>query len=166
MPDLFQAITIILIAASPIAELRGAIPVALFLQMNPVEAFFLSVIGNTIPVLFLLLFLEPLSNWLRKFKIFDYFFDWLFSRTRNHGERVEKYGALGLIPLVAIPLPMTGAWTGCAAAFVFGIKFRYAFPAIFAGILMAGMIVMCLTLDLIHVLSGYPLFLLAQLVWE
>jgi len=54
---------------------------------------------------------------------------------------MEKYGALGLAPFVAIPLPVTGAWTACAVAFVFGIRFRYAFPAVFAGVLIAGTIV-------------------------
>jgi uncharacterized membrane protein len=54
---------------------------------------------------------------------------------------MEKYGALGLIPFVAIPLPVTGAWTACAVAFVFGIRFRYAFVAILAGVIIAGIIV-------------------------
>jgi uncharacterized membrane protein len=54
---------------------------------------------------------------------------------------MEKYGALGLIPFVAIPLPVTGAWTACAVAFVFGIRFRYAFGAILAGVMLAGIIV-------------------------
>jgi uncharacterized membrane protein len=133
---------VILTAMTPISELRGAIPLALFtLGMSPVQAYIYSVIGNMLPVTPLLLFLEPVSNWLRRYRSFDRFFDWLFARTRRYNDRMEKYGALGLASFVAIPLPMTGAWTGCAVAFVFGIRFKYAFPTILAGVLVAGVIV-------------------------
>jgi uncharacterized membrane protein len=91
----------------------------------------------------LLLFLGRVESYLRSwFSIFDSFFSWLFSRTRRRTkDKVEKYGALGLVPFVALPLPVTGAWTGVAAAYVFGIKFRYAFPAIALGVVIAGVIV-------------------------
>ena len=137
-----EILWVILTAMTPISELRGAIPLALFkLGMSPVQAYIYSVIGNMLPVIPLLLFLEPVSNWLRRYRSFDRFFDWLFARTRRYNDRMEKYGALGLFSFVAIPLPMTGAWTGCAAAFVFGIRFKYAFPTILAGVLVAGVIV-------------------------
>ncbi|MBU2617583.1 MAG: small multi-drug export protein, partial [Euryarchaeota archaeon] len=88
------------------------------------------------------LWLEPVSNHLRRYKSWDKFFDWLFTRThRKHNERFEKYGAIALSLFVAVPLPVTGAWTGCAAAFVFGIKFRHALPAILLGVLIAGVVV-------------------------
>jgi uncharacterized membrane protein len=146
MPGDFAAVLeilwVILTAMTPISELRGAIPLALFeLGMSPVQAYIYSVIGNMLPVTPLLLFLEPVSNWLRRYRSFDRFFDWLFARTRRYNDRMEKYGALGLASFVAIPLPMTGAWTGCAVAFVFGIRFKYAFPTILAGVLVAGVIV-------------------------
>ncbi|MDD2438722.1 MAG: small multi-drug export protein [Methanosarcinaceae archaeon] len=138
----------LIMGALPISELRGAIPVAIGIYgMDPVLAYALSVLGNLLPVLPLLLFLGPVSDWLRRFRIFELFFTWLFARTRRkHSERFEKYGSLALTLFVAVPLPVTGAWTGCAAAFVFGIKFKYAFPAIFAGVLIAGLIVTFLTL--------------------
>jgi uncharacterized membrane protein len=78
---------------------------------------------------------------LRRYSIFDRFFNWLFARTRRYDSKIEKYGALGLAPFVAIPLPVTGAWTACAVAFVFGIRCRYAFAAILAGVIIAGLIV-------------------------
>jgi uncharacterized membrane protein len=141
-------LAVMVIGALPISELRGAIPVAMGIYgMKPVEAYFLSVIGNLIPVVPLLLFLEPVSGYLRRFRIFDIFFTWLFARTRrNHSENFEKYGLLALTLFVAVPLPVTGAWTGCAAAFVFGIKFRHSFPAIVAGVLIAGVIVTVVTM--------------------
>lgn len=114
------------------------------------QVFVLSVIGNMLPVVPLLLFLEPVSNWLRRYSIFDRFFAWLFARTRRYSAQMDKYGSLGLIPFVAIPLPVTGAWTASAVAFVFGIRCRHAFVAILAGVLIAGVIV---TLSCIGVLT-------------
>lgn len=141
-------LAVMVIGALPISELRGAIPVAMGIYgMGPLEAYFLSVLGNLIPVVPLLLFLEPVSEYLRRYRIFDIFFTWLFSRTRrNHSESFEKYGLLALTIFVAVPLPVTGAWTGCAAAFVFGIRFKHSFPAIAAGVMIAGIIVTAVTM--------------------
>ena len=138
----WESIQVIVMAMIPIAELRASIPFAIGIyKMGVAQAFILSVFGNMLPVVPLLLFLDPVSNWLRRYSLFDSFFNWLFARTRRYNESMEKYGALGLTPFVAIPLPVTGAWTACAVAFVFGIRFRYAFPAILAGVIIAGMIV-------------------------
>ena len=138
-----ESIRVMLIATLPFAELRLSIPIALASEITPLQAFGLSVLGNMLPVVPLLLFLEPVSNGLRRYTIFDSFFNWLFTRTRryNYNNRMEKYGSLALIPFVAIPLPWTGAWTACAIAFVFGIRHRYAFSAILAGVIIAGIIV-------------------------
>lgn len=140
-------LAVILIAALPVAELRLSIPIAIFaFKFDPITAFSLSVIGNMLPVIPLLLFLEPVSNFLRRWKIWDVFFTWLFNRTHHrHSEDFEKYGSVGLAVFVGVPLPATGAWTGCAAAFVFGIKFKNALIAIFAGVLLAGIVVTVLT---------------------
>lgn len=142
-----QWLTVIVMASLPIVELRGSIPLAMLgFGMDPIKAFSLSVIGNMLPVIPLLLYLEPVSNYLRRWKTWDRFFDWLFTRTHHkHSANFEKYGSIGLAVFVGIPLPATGAWTGCAAAFVFGFKFRNALIAIFAGVLMAGIIVTVLT---------------------
>lgn len=144
----------ILIAMLPVSELRGAIPIAIGIYgMKPVDAFILSVIGNMIPVIPLLLFLEPVSNFLRKWNFWDKFFTWLFTRThKNHSREFEKYGTLALAIFVAVPLPATGAWTGCASAFVFGIKFRNALIAITAGVVAAGVIVTLITVAGINLL--------------
>jgi len=137
-----------LLAMTPVGELRLAIPVALSTyDLYWVTAYILSVLGNLVPVLFFLLFLEPVSSWLSaNFSIFDKFFSWLFSRTRDrHEEKIKKYGYPGLVLVVAIPLPITGAWTGTLVAFLFGIKFKKAFPLIALGVLTAGGIVTGLT---------------------
>lgn len=136
----------IILAILPISELRGSIPVALALGLSPARAFVLSIIGNIIPIIPVLLLLEPVSNRLRKFRLWRRFFDWIFERTRQKADLIQKYEALGLMLFVAVPLPMTGAWSGCIAASLFKIKFRYAFPAILLGVLGAGVIVMAVCL--------------------
>lgn len=144
-----------IIGAMPIFELRGAIPIALWTYgMHPATAYLFAVTGNMLPVVPLLLYLEPVSKYLRRYALFDKFFSWLFGRThRNHSQRFEKYGTLALTLFVAVPLPVTGAWTGCAAAFVFGIQFRHALLAILAGVLIAGFIVSAVTLTGISILD-------------
>jgi uncharacterized membrane protein len=135
---------VIIMGALPIAELRGAIPLALSFGMPLAKAFWLSVLGNVsfiAPALFLF---EPVSRRLRKFKIWSRFFDWLFERTKKNADTIQKYEALGLALFVAVPLPMTGAWSGVIAASLFKIRFRYAFIAIVAGVLGAGVIVLAL----------------------
>ncbi len=132
---------VMIMAAVPIAELRGAIPLALSFGMSLQKAFWLSVLGNAIPVIPILFFLQPVSDYLSRFKPFARFFDWLFTRTRKKADTIQKYEALGLAIFVAIPLPMTGAWTGAIAASLLRMKFRYAFIGILAGILVAGIIV-------------------------
>jgi len=131
----------LIVSMLPIAELRGAIPLALSLKLSVAKAFCLSVIGNLIPILPALLFLEPASSYLRRFSIFDTFFTWLFQRTRARSEVIERLQLLGLAIFVAIPLPLTGAWSGAVAAFLFRFRTRDAFGAIAVGVLVAGIIV-------------------------
>lgn len=127
----------------PIIELRGGLPIGLSQGLPWSEAYLFAVLGNLIPVIPILLLLEPVSNWMRKqWRWADRFFTWLFERTRRRTEKtVEKYGTLGLTIFVMIPLPVTGAWTGTLAAFLFGIPARKALPAIVLGVLIAGGIV-------------------------
>lgn len=132
----------LIIAALPIAELRGSLPLAIMFGFSPAKAFVLSVIGNLLPIIPALLFLEPVSNALMRFKPWKRFFDWLFARTRSKADLIQRYEAIGLFLFVAVPLPMTGMWTGCIAASLFRIKFRYAFPAIALGVITAGLIVL------------------------
>ncbi|RKY82230.1 ligand-binding protein SH3 [candidate division KSB1 bacterium] len=142
------------LAMVPILELRGAIPWAL--SPLPVggglewyQAYFFAVIGNTIPVVPLLLGFDWAYNKLKGIPLFNRFFDWLFRRTRKRSAVIEKYEALGLLLFVAILLLVTGAWTGTVAAFIFGIRFRLAFPAIVGGILVAGVVVSLVSLGVI-----------------
>lgn len=132
---------VVILALLPISELRGAIPLGLYLGISLPKTFLLAVLGNIIFVAPALYLFEPVSTYLRKFKIWARFFEWVFERTRKKSEQVLKYETLGLFFLVAVPLPMTGAWTGVIAATLFKIRFRYAFIAIVSGVILAGIIV-------------------------
>ncbi len=135
-----------LVASLPVSELRGSIPLAI-LQFKFVwwKAYLISVAGNMIPVIPWLLFLNYAQQGLMRYRLPRMFFNWIFARTRRKGKMIEEYETLGLMMFVAIPLPITGAWTGCIAAFLFGIKMRHALLAIFTGVLIAGTIVTTLT---------------------
>jgi len=153
-------LAVMLVAMLPIAELRLAIPFALApsslggLGMAPAEAFFFAVIGNLIPVPIVLKLLEPISLRLRGFSLWKRFFDWLFDRTRRKTEtRFERYGLVALCMFVAIPLPFTGAWTGCVAASLFDVQFLRALIAIALGILVAGVLITLASTGVLTVLS-------------
>ena len=146
--DLPELATVIL-SMIPVGELRGGLPVALTVYKLPVlAAVILAIIGNMLPVYFLLLFFERASNWLRRKSILaDYLLDWLFERTRRKlHDKVEKYGYWALALFVAVPLPVTGAWTGSLAAFVFGLPRKRSFLAILIGVCVSSVIVTALTL--------------------
>lgn len=136
-----QEYVVMIVGALPISELRGAIPLGLYFGMPILKAFFWGVLGNIIFVAPALFLFEPISTFLRKFKIWSRFFEWVFERTKKNSDAIQKYEAIGLAIFVAIPLPMTGAWSGVIAASLFKIKFRYAFLAIVLGVITAGIIV-------------------------
>lgn len=150
-------LVVVLIAMLPIVELRGAIPWALHPSGGGLgwrEAYLLAVAGNLVPVVPLLAFLGPISTFLSRYRHTRRFFEWLFARTRRRGRVIQKYRAIGLCMFVSIPLPVTGAWTGTAAAFVFGIPFRYALPAVVAGVLIAGVVVTLASMGVISLWFG------------
>ncbi len=145
--ELSSVLAVLAIAASPISELRGAIPVAISAFHFPwYYAFLLAVIGNLLPVPFILLLLNSVSRLLSKISFLEQLLNWLFERARRRGKIIKRYERIGLALFVAIPLPITGAWTGSLVAVLFGLKFRYAFLSIFIGVLVSGVIVTCATL--------------------
>lgn len=142
-PDLI----IIAIAALPIAELRVAIPVGIYtFDMVWYRAFFISIIGNTLPVPVLLLFFDSLAKIISRVKPGKKLMDWVFARTRRHEKSILKYEWLGLALFVGVPLPVTGAWTGSILSFIMGLKFFPSLLSIFCGVIMAGIIVTVLSL--------------------
>lgn len=138
---------VILISMLPIIELRGAIPVAIaFFGLPWYEAVILSIIGNMIPIPFILLFIEWFLALISKYRWGARFNAWICKRARNRGKVVERYEEFGLAIFVGIPLPVTGGWTGALAAKLFGLPFWKSLLWIFIGVLLAATIVTSITL--------------------
>ena len=135
-----------LVAMVPVVELRGAIPFGVVRGLNLWTAIIASMLGNLIPVPFIILFIRKIFAWMRAHmpKL-----DGLVIRMEKKAEKnraaVEKYAFWGLVILVAIPLPGTGAWTGALVAAMMEMRLKRAFPAIAIGVAIAGVIVSVIT---------------------
>jgi len=138
----------IVYSAIPVTELRATIPLAITVwHVKPLTAFILAVIGNSLPILVIILGLNKIVQLAERYsKFWTRVIEAVFRRTRRKtSQQFEKYGLLALCLFVAVPLPMTGAWTGAIAAWLFGVPARKAFWPIFAGVIIAGIIVTFLT---------------------
>ncbi|NBI07383.1 COG2426 family protein [Senegalia massiliensis] len=140
-----RELAVIIVGATPIFELRGAIPLGVSMGFTPIQSTILSIIGNILPIPFLLLLLKPIFKFLRRYDKFDRIIEWIENRTLRRSKRMKKYTLLGLYLLVAVPLPTTGAYTGSLAASLFNIRFKFAFPTIVAGVITAGVIMYILS---------------------
>ena len=131
-----------LIAMTPVSELRGAIPIAVAHGLNVWLAIAAGILGNLLPVPFLILFIRKLFNWLRRHIAFlDGLVTRMEERAKKKSELVKKSEFLGLFLLVAIPLPGTGAWTGALVAAMMDMRLKRAFPAITLGVVAAGLLI-------------------------
>ena len=138
-------LTVMLTAALPIIELRGAIPVGISLGLSPIHATLLSLVGSMIPVPFILFSIRPIFNYLKTTKMFKKLVHSITDRSMNGSGKIQKYGAWGLLVFVAIPLPGTGVWSGSLAAALLDMRFKWAFPAILVGNIIAAVIIMGLS---------------------
>lgn len=140
------AIITFLMAMVPVVELRGAIPYGVIAGLSVQQAFVLAVIGNLLPIPFLVVFTRKVFEWLRtKSDRLDRLVCRLEAKADKNKELVEKSEFFGLMLLVAIPLPGTGAWTGALVAAMLDMRLKRAMPAIILGVLVAGVIVTTLT---------------------
>ena len=137
-------------AMVPVLELRGAIPVGVAAGLSPWVACVTAILGNLVPVPFIMLLIRNIFDWLRDTKFFGPKIVALEKRAHLKGRVVRKYRLLGLIVLVGIPLPGTGAWTGALVAALLDIRLRNAIPAIFIGLLIAASITLAVTMGVIH----------------
>lgn len=149
---LLQCAATLGMAAVPVLELRGAIPFGLAFGLPPGLVFLLAVVGNMLPMPFILFYLRAVLRWLRRRPWWGKKIDWLESRAHLKGRMVRKYRVLGLVILVAIPLPGTGAWTGALVATIFRLPIRRALLSILAGVLVAGGIVTAVSCGVISLL--------------
>ena len=136
-----EAIITFLISMVPVVELRGAIPYAYANGVAPWLAFALSVVGNMVPVPFILLFIRKIFAWMKKYPRLGKIANKLETRAQNKSSGVKKSEIIGLCILVAIPLPGTGAWTGALVAALMEMRMKRALPTIFLGVLIAGIAV-------------------------
>ena len=127
----------------PIIELRGAIPMAFAFGLSWWQAYLIAVVGNLLPVPFILLLINIVIKWMAnsKVKFFNKIANYLLEKVEKNRARIEKYSFWGLCLFVAIPLPATGAWTGSLVAAVIGMKPWKAFLSALIGVLVAGIVV-------------------------
>jgi uncharacterized membrane protein len=137
---------VFIISALPIFEIRGGAIAGLALGLPLWRVLLFGFLGNIASVTPMLLFLEPLSKWLRRNRLADRLLHWLFARAERSAEKINRWGPWGLVMFTAIPLPVTGAWTATFAAILLGIRRWRAIASIYAGIIIAGIVVSILTL--------------------
>lgn len=133
------------LAMVPIIELRGALPIGVAMGLPPVVALIVSIIGNLVPVPFILLLIRKILNWMHRFEKFDKIANRLEAKAAKAGDKLVKYEMFGLFLLVAIPLPGTGAWTGSLVAALFDLRMKNALPMIILGVIAAGLLVFFIT---------------------
>lgn len=135
-----------LVAMVPVVELRGAIPFGVVRGLNIWTAIIASVLGNLVPVPFIILFIRRIFAWMRAhMPKLDGLVTHMEKKAEKNRAAVEKYAFWGLAILVAIPLPGTGAWTGALVAAMMEMRLKRAFPAIVIGVVIAGVIVSVVT---------------------
>jgi uncharacterized membrane protein len=148
--DFYELLLTFVTAMIPVVELRGAIPVGVAAGLSPAAACTAAILGNMVPVPFIMLLVRRIFDWLRGTDLFGPKIAWLERRAHLKGRLVQKYRLPGLMILVAIPLPGTGAWTGALVAALLDIRLRHAVPAIFLGVVIAGILITALTMGVVH----------------
>lgn len=145
--DFPRDLTVIIIGSMPVLELRGSLPVAMNVFNLPWHyALFLSILGNMLPVPILILFWRSVRVLLYKIPFMRKPVDRHFEKMKAKSETIGKYRFWGLLVFVAVPLPFTGAWTAAFVSSILGMKFWAALLSIFGGVVVAGLIVMTLSL--------------------
>lgn len=140
---------VFLVSMIPLLELRGSILAAGLMQMKFFSTYIAAVVGNMLPIPFILLFIEKIFSWMKKSKKLHKIPDWLEKKALSKSAQIEKYGYLGLFLFVAIPLPGTGAWTGTLLSVLLGMNPKKSFLAILIGVMTAGLIMSLLSFGIL-----------------
>ena len=142
LKNVSNEVYVFIISMLPIVELRAAIPVGAALGMNVFECYALAVIGNLLPVPFILVFIKKIIEWMSasKIKLFKKTAVWLIKKAEKRSGKMNNASLWGLFAFVAIPLPGTGAWTGALIASLMGMRFKKSFLSIVGGVFVAGII--------------------------
>lgn len=144
-----KEIIVFVISLLPILELRGGLIAAALLGLDPLPSYIISIIGNLLPIPFILLLINKILDWMRNSKHFNKIAQWLDKKVEKHKGQIEKYGYLGLVLFVGIPLPGTGAWTGSLIASVLEMDRKKTFLAVVIGVIMASIIMMLLSFGIL-----------------
>jgi len=140
-----KEIVVFIISMLPLLELRGGLIAASLLKLDFLPAYIISILGNVIPIPLVLLFLERIFNWLKKFKSMEKLIVKIENKILSKKSQIEKYGYIGLLLFVGIPLPGTGAWTGSGLAVLLHLNRKKSFVAIMLGIIMSSIIMSVLS---------------------
>ena len=151
-----KEILVFIISLMPILELRGGLIAAALLNLPPIPSYIISIVVNLLPIPFILLFINKILDWMRKSKVkfFNSIVNWLDGKVEKHKSQIEKYGYLGIVLFVGIPLPGTGAWTGTLIASVLEMDRKKTFLATILGVFMASIIMMILSFGLLKGIVG------------
>ena len=155
---------VFIISMIPILELRGGLLAASVLNIDIVRALWICIVGNLIPVPFILLLITPIFNWLKQTKTFRPMVEKMENRALSKREQIEKYEFWGLVLFVGIPLPGTGAWTGSLIAAMLDLRLKKAFPAIALGVAAAGVIMTFFYYFLAYAFPDVSYYLIVALV--
>ena len=147
-------LTVLIISLFPILENRGGMIAARLLNMNMLQAFITSYLGNLVPIPFILLFIKKIFEWLRKIKGFDKIIKHFEAKAEKNRDKINRGKQWGLLLFVAIPLPGTGGWTGALMASLLEIPPKKAFPIIALGVLIAGLIMTTVTYGIGWIVTG------------
>jgi uncharacterized membrane protein len=140
-----KEILVFIISLMPILELRGGLIAAALIGLDPIPSYIISIIGNIIPVPFILLLINKILKWMRNSKHLKGIANWLDAKVEKHKGQIEKFGYLGVVLFVGIPLPGTGAWTGSLIASVLEMDRKKTFGAVLIGLVMASIIMMLIS---------------------
>lgn len=135
-----REVAVFVISMIPLIELRLAVPLGIAVGMPWLQTLVIAIIGNVLPIPFIILFAEKLLDWLSRLPFFAKFANWYKAKLENKKDKVTKYARIGLFLFVAVPLPGTGAWSGAAIASILKMPVRKAFPSIALGVVAAGII--------------------------
>lgn len=145
---------VFIVSMIPILELRGSILAAGFMETTFVPTYIAAVLGNMLPIPFILIFIEMIFNWMEKVKGLQKIPQKIKEKALSKSEQIEKYGYFGLFLFVAIPLPGTGAWTGSLLAVLLGLKKGKSLLAILLGVMAAGLVMSLLAFGVIQNIIG------------
>ena len=135
-----KEVVVFIVSMVPILELRGGLIASSLLGIGVYKAVFLCILGNIVPIPFILLFITPIFSWMKKTKLFRPMVEKLENKSMSKSDQIQKYEFWGLALFVGVPLPGTGAWTGALIAALLGIKLKKASLSIFIGIIIATVI--------------------------